>query len=216
MKKFRAKVQLSDKAIDDAKEILKTNMHEKRQAINEFNKKYCTLVYNGQFSAGGWFTTIATARSTEAMEFTALEQEASERTEKHWSVGFSGYGVTAGAGQNTGTHNQRNEHESRQSSKSSVSVTIRKESAPGNTSSENDLENKIKDAKNLCVFPITEAKKSDFTQVYEIMKSQAEEIGDKDLERVSDIIKLYMKGEAVCSLLMAKKIISILSILQIP
>ena len=199
MKKFRVKVKLSDQAIEDAKEILKAGMHERQHAVKEFDKKYCTLVYIGPFSAGGRFATIATAKSAEAMEFSALEKEASARTKEHWSVGGSGYGVTAGAGKNSGRNTQSNEHESRQSSQSSVSVTINKESAPGNTCSENDLENKIKEAKNLCVFPTTDAKKSDFTHVYEIMKSQAKKMEDEELERVSDIIRLYSKGEATCS-----------------
>jgi hypothetical protein len=36
-------------------------MNEKKMAIVEFNAKYCSFVYTGPFSAGGWFRTIATA-----------------------------------------------------------------------------------------------------------------------------------------------------------
>ncbi|KAK3737716.1 hypothetical protein QZH41_000177 [Actinostola sp. cb2023] len=136
MKKFRVKVRLNRTTVEDAKKILKAEMNDK------------------------W--TVATATSTESMDFTALEREASARTETHWAASASGYG----------------------------------ESAPGNTASENDLESKIKNAKNWTVFPISpfiELKKSHFTQVYDIMKMQANETNDKELDKVSDIMRLYMK-----------------------
>ncbi len=74
MKKFRVKVRLSDSAVADAKAILRADMLEKRSAVAAFNAKYCSQIYTGAFSAGGWFRTIATATSNKAMEFSALEQ----------------------------------------------------------------------------------------------------------------------------------------------
>ena len=195
MKKFRVRVRLDERTVKDAKEILKAPMHDKLVAISEFTSKYCSFLYTGQFSAGGWFRTVATASSTEAMEFKALEKEASAKTETHWALSAGGYGATAAAGQHESASRHNTEKESQQSNNSTVSVSIKKESAPGNTSSEDDLENKIKSAKNLTVFPIIGAKSDHFTQVYEIMKIQAEETHDKDLKKVSDILRLYMKGD---------------------
>ena len=201
MKKFRVNVKLGERAIKDAKNILYAPMLKKKQAIIEFNNKYCSFVYSGQFTAGGWFRTVATATSNEAMEFTALQREATEKAETHWSAGFSGFGVTAGGGQNTGSSSQTNSQQSQQNTKSSVQVLIRKESAPGNTSSENDLETKIKEIKNCTIFPIVDAKKSHFIPIYEIIKNQTEVIGDKQLAIVSHILRLYMEGEVVCSII---------------
>ncbi|CAB4033485.1 Hypothetical predicted protein [Paramuricea clavata] len=199
MKKFKVNVKLSERAIKDAKDIMYAPMLKKQQTIAKFINNYCSFVYSGQFTAGGWFRTVATARSNEAVEFAALEKEATERVEKYWSAGCSGYGVTAGGGRNWGSSNQTSSQQSQQNTKSSVQVLIRKESAPGNTSNENDLEMKIKEVKNCTIFPVVSAKKSHFIPIYEIVKSQAEAIGDKELANVSHILRLYMKGEAVGS-----------------
>ena len=194
MKKFGVKLRLDDAAVRDAKEILNAAMHEKREAITAFNSKYCSYVYSGQFSAGGWFRTVATARSTEAMEFSALSRAASDKTETHWEASASGYGISAGGGQRWGKSSNSESQQTNQSNHSTVDVRIRKESAPGNTSSETDLEIKIKSAKNWTVFPLTGAKKSSFSPIHEIMRNQALETNDKDLLKVSDLMKMYMKG----------------------
>ena len=160
MKKFRVSVKIDDKAIKDAKDILYASMFRKQQVIDEFNNKYCSFVYSGQFTAGGWFRIVSTAKSSEAMEFSTLEREATHKTEFHSSAAFSGYGVTAGGGVNLGSSSQINTQGSQERRNSSVQVLIRKESAPGNISSETELETKIKDVKNCSIFPVIDAKKS--------------------------------------------------------
>ncbi|KAK3737717.1 hypothetical protein QZH41_000178 [Actinostola sp. cb2023] len=208
MKKFRVKIRLNRKTVEDAKKILKAEMNDKRYEIAAFNDKYCSFVYTGQFSAGGWFRTVATATSTESMDFTALEREASARTETHWAASASGYGVSAGGGGKEGSSSNIASQQTQQKDSSSVQVVIMKESAPGNTASENDLESKIKNAKNWTVFPISpfiELKKSHFTQVYDIMKMQANETNDKELEKVSDI----MKDEQVLTMAVDKALLKI-------
>ena len=51
----------------------------------------------------------------------------------------------------------------------SVAVTIKKESAPGNTSKEDSIEHKIKHYRNWTVTPAIDVKRSKFTYVHEIM-----------------------------------------------
>lgn len=195
MKKFRVNVKLDEKAIKDAKGILYASMFNKQQVIDEFNNKYCSFVYCGQFTAGGWFRTVATAKSNEAMEFSALEREATHKTDIHSSAAFSGYGVTAGGGVTLGSSSQANTQKSEERTNSCVQVLIRKESAPGNTSNEADLESKIKDVKNCSIFPVMDAKKSHFIPIYDIIQSQAETEGDKALAQVARTLRLHIKGE---------------------
>jgi hypothetical protein len=128
------------------------------------------------------------------MDFTALEREASSRTEYHWSFGVSGYGASGGGGQKSGSSNQSGSNSTQQTTNSSVQVVFKEESAPGNTTTKADLETKIRDAKNWTIFPVVGVQKEHFTQVYEIMKMQAEETGDTELGKVSDIFRLHMKG----------------------
>ena len=108
MKKFRVSVKIDDKAIKDAKDILYASMFRKQQVIDEFNNRYGSFVYSGQFTAGGWFRIVSTAKSSEAMEFSTLEREATHKTEIHSSAAFSGYSVTAGDGVNLGSSSQIN------------------------------------------------------------------------------------------------------------
>ena len=76
-----------------------------------------------------------------------------------------------------------------------MTVTIKKESAPGNTSTEDSLENKIENARNWTVFPAIGVQSSKFTYVYEIMKLQAQETNDMDLGEAADIIMLHIRGQ---------------------
>ena len=81
MEKFRVSVKIDDKAIKDAKDILYASMSRKQQVIDESNNKYCSFVYSGQFTAGGWFRIVSTAKSSEVMEFSTLEREATHKTD---------------------------------------------------------------------------------------------------------------------------------------
>ena len=200
MKTFKVNVKLGEKAIEDAKHILHVPIAERQRAIIEFNNKYCGYVYSGPFNAGGWFRIVATATSNEAMEFSALTKEASEKTNTHWSAGFGGCGVNASGDRDMGSIIQTNGQQCQQNTRSSVQVDVRKESSPGNTSNEDDLEMKIRDVASCTIFPVAGAKKPHFIPIYEIVKRQAEAIGDKKLAMVSLALRLYMEGELICSI----------------
>ncbi|CAB4018099.1 Hypothetical predicted protein [Paramuricea clavata] len=195
MKTFRVNVKLSERAMKDAKHILYSLGLEREQAINEFINKYCSYVYSGPFYAGGWFRIVATATSDKAMEFAALYKEATEQTKTHWSAGLGGCGLTTSGGHNMGSSIQTNGQQSQQNTKSSVQVHIKKESSPGNISSEDGLETKIKDVASRTIFPAIGAEKTQFVPIYEIFENQAEANNDKELAKFSLVLRLYKKGE---------------------
>ena len=79
MRKFRVKVTLSEKAIEEAKALLKDPKDPTK--VTSFIEKYGHFVCSGIFSAGGWFQTIATAGSSEKLEFAVLAREARRKLE---------------------------------------------------------------------------------------------------------------------------------------
>ena len=194
MKMFRVTIRLADKAIREAKNILKMDMYEKKAAIDEFCKKYCSYVYTGQFVAGGWFRVVATATSTKTMKFSALSTAASKKLQSHWEASISGYGAKAGGGQNTGTSNSTETEDINETQNSTVQVMITKESAPGNTSTEAKLEEEIKSLRKCTIFPPTGADKSHFTPINEIITRQAQEMKDDELLKVADLLEMYLSG----------------------
>ena len=156
---------------------MKGSEQERQNTFQNFNDKYCSFVYSGKFSAGGYLGTAATARCfdpTEGQDSKYAEKCATEETERWWSG-----------------ENQTNPSSGNKSA--NVRMNIVKANNPLKIQNINELKNKIENVKDCTVFPANWDDKSQFTPVYEIMQSQAEENNDEELRKVSEIFKECMK-----------------------
>ena len=177
--------------MEEAKSILKD-----RNNVTSFMERYGCNVYTGIFAAGGWFRTIATAVSSEEMEFEVLAKEARRKLDANLTLGFASKSGAVGVGLKGGNMKGESEDINLQMTQSSVNVTTKKESAPGNTISADDLEIKIKSAENWTVLPVDqtnpESKKKNYLPIHEVLKIQADDTKDIDLGQAAKIIKERM------------------------
>ena len=193
VRKFRVKTTLSEMAMEEAKAILK----DPNQVV-PFTEKYGSYIYTGIFAAGGWFRTIATAESSEDMEFEVLAKEARRKLEGTLSVGFASESgaVKVGMGLKGSNTEDKSEDSNLQMNQSSVNVSTKKESSPGNTESPDELEIKITNAENWTVLPANisnpENKKNNYFPIHEVLKIQADDMKDYDLKKAAEIIKEKM------------------------
>ena len=72
IKQFKVRLDLGEELLSDARAAMLRR--DRRRALAEFNEKYPSRVYTGQFSAGGWFRTDAKATSSTTTDMDALEK----------------------------------------------------------------------------------------------------------------------------------------------
>ena len=180
VKEFGVNVTINDSVVKEARKLLKVKIKTRPNEVKKFKEKYCSFVYSGKFSAGFWLRTVATAwrfPDPKEQDLTALQKCAMEKIERHWSW-------KSGRSSNPTWTNMDSE----------VAISLMDDSDPSNIVQMCEIEKKLKNVKNFAIFPANWAKKSNFTPVHEIMQRQAEETGDEDLGKVSDIFKENMEG----------------------
>ena len=182
VRKFRVKVTLSERAISDAKALLKDTTK-----VAPFIDEYEGCGYAGNLASGGWFRTVATAESSEDMEFAVLAEEARQELGGNLNLGFASKTVAVGVGLKGSNMNDTSKDSNIQRNYSSVNVSTKKESAPSNTFTAEDLEIKLKNAENWTVLPADE-----LLPIHEIMKIQADDTKDDDLRQAAEVIEEEM------------------------
>ena len=186
VKEFGVKVTINEKAIKEAKKILKTaKVHERQNIIKKFNDQYCSFIYSGKFSVGGWLRTVTTVRRSSndrnSHDLKSLEKCALDKTKQRWL--------------NLESEGGRFSYQTR--GRYQTDPAVKDVSDPSNIVNVVELKQTIKNIRNCTVFPANWDEKLYFTPVYKIMQSQAEATGDEHLQEVSDLFGKYMTGKRV-------------------
>lgn len=183
---FRVNVTIDKKAVKEAKKVLEMSTKRgKQKAVKEFNDKYCSFVYSGNFCAGASLGTVAKAccvkRPSGQDSTNLLKKCALEETEYYWSWEIQG--------------NRSSSYQFLKNKDPNVKVRVFNTSDPPRIQNMRHLQKAITEVNNCAVFPANWDDKSYFTPVYKIMQSQAEANKDEDLRKVSAIFKEYMEGK---------------------
>ena len=186
VREFRVNVTINKKAVEEVKKILEIKTKRgKQQAVKEFNDKYCSFVYSGNFCAGACLATVADAccvKPPNGQDSTNLLKKcALEETKYYWSRKIQG--------------NRSLGYQFLKSKDPSVKVHVHNRSDPLRIQNMRHLQEAIREVRSWTVFPANWDDKSYFTPVYKIMQSQAEANKDEDLRRVSAIFREYMEGK---------------------
>ena len=186
VREFPVNVTINEKAVEEVKKILEIKTKRgKQQAVKEFNDKYCSFVYSGNFCAGACLATVADAccvKPPNGQDSTNLLKEcALEETKYYWSREIQGKRSLS--------------YQFLKSKDPNVTVRVYNRSDPLRIQNMRDLQEAIREVRNWTVFPANWDDKSYFTPVYKIMQSQAEANKDEDLRRVSAMFKEYMEGK---------------------
>ena len=186
VREFPVNVAINKKAVKEAKKILEIKTKRgKQQAVKEFNDKYCSFVYSGNFCAGACLATMADAccvKPPNGQDSTNLLKKcALEETEYYWSREIQG--------------NRSLSNQFLKSKDPSVKVHVYNRSDPLRIQNMRHVQKAIREVCSWTVFPANWDDKSYFTPVYKIMQSQAEANKDEDLRRVSAIFREYMEGK---------------------
>ena len=173
-------------------------MDEILRYVKKFTENPTTIM-TVPFYCGGSFTLDATARSSEATDFSFLAKEASTKTDAHTVASVSGWGAQASAGGHYNSGDTAKEEKVHLENKSSVSVTFKQQSKPENCSDVSEVCSKLD--MGVQYWSLTpDLSKSGIKQVkidiIQMMKQQTRTNNDKILKEAADFLEGYLDSHS--------------------
>ena len=192
MKSFKVDITMTDRAVLEAKEILKAPRNKLEDEVKAFYSKYCDYIYSGKFYAGGLYKIKSSAKSKHATDIDMLEYVASQKLDSHREASFSGNVALIDAGVNyakkSGSATGESERKTAEFAIRNIKSECHEESFPGGCSNQKELEEKIKDSNMWNIYPDPFADKRSFLELGHVLKVQADRLHDNDLLKVSALM----------------------------